>query len=225
MTEMLEAGVHFGHRKSRWHPKMKDYIFGAKNNIHVIDLNKSVLKFAEALSFIKKISSEGKKILFVGTKPQAGPIIEQFSKETKVPYVINRWLGGTLTNFKTIKTRIRKLKELEDKKASGEFDVYTKKEKIDIDRTIVKMNATLGGIRDLNDIPYAVFITDLNMDRIAITEAKKVGIKTIGIADTNTDPNVLDYLIPGNDDSVQSLSYIYSKIAAAIIEGKSEQKK
>jgi len=220
MSEMLEAGVHFGHRKSRWHPKMKQYIYGVKNNIHIVDLNKSALKFAEVLDVLRRLAQEGKVILFVGTKPQASEIVREAAKECGMPYVINRWLGGTMTNFITIKSRLKELKDLEGKKERGEFDIYTKRERLSIDKKIADMEDTLGGIKDLRKIPDAMFITDIKKDHIARKEARVLKLPLLGIADTNTNPNALDYVIPGNDDSIKSLKFIYSKIVEAVNDGK-----
>jgi len=220
MGEMLKAGVHYGHRKSRWHPKMKQYIYGVKNNIHVMDLNKSVIRFAESLSFLKNMAAQGKTILLVGTKAQASSIIHDAAEKCDMPYVVNRWLGGTLTNFSTIKNRIKYLKTLESKKESGDIEVYTKREILEFTRQIEKMNTTLGGIKKLTKLPDVLFITDIRRDNIAVKEAKVLGISLVGIADSNNNPDELDYIIPGNDDSIKSLQYIFTKVAEAINEGK-----
>ncbi len=219
MDEMLKAGVHYGHRKSKWHPKMKQFIYGQKNNIHILDLNKAVLKFADALNFIKESIKNGKNILFVGTKPQASTIVKGTAEKCGMPYVVNRWLGGTLTNFSTIEKRIKYLNELEGKLSRGDSEGYTKREFLGFTRQIEKMIAVIGGIRDLKKTPDVMFVTDINMDHIAVKEAKTLGIPLVGFADTNTDPSILDYVIPANDDSINSLNYLFDKISEAVIEG------
>jgi len=220
MKQLLEAGVHFGHQTKRWNPKMKPYIFGARNGIYIIDLQKTVTLFEEAYNFIVDVVSNGEKVLFVGTKKQAQDSIAEESKRCGMFYVNNRWLGGTLTNFRTIKKNIEKLKELESMKSDGRIDQLSKKEALEIEREITKLEYSLGGIKDMERLPGALLIVDPKKERIAAAEAKKLGIPSIGLLDTNCDPDDLDYIIPGNDDAIKAIRLFTSKIADACIEGK-----
>ena len=220
MKQLLEAGVHFGHQTKRWNPKMKPYIFGARNGIYIIDLQKTVKLFDEVFNFIVDIVSRGEKVLFVGTKKQAQDSIVSESQRCGMFHVSNRWLGGTLTNFSTIKKNIEKLKELEAMKVDGRIEEFSKKETLEIDREIKKLEYVLGGIKNMHKLPGAVFIIDPRKERIAAAEAKKLGIPSVGLLDTNCDPDDVDYTIPGNDDAIKAIRLFNSKIADACIEGK-----
>jgi small subunit ribosomal protein S2 len=219
MKELLEAGVHFGHQTRRWNPKMKPYIFGARNGIHIIDLQKTVSLFATANDFIVNTVSEGYSLLYVGTKKQAHESIVEESERCGMFYVVNRWLGGTLTNFQTIRKSVGRLKELESMKNDGTLSRYTKKEALKMEKELVKLEKALGGIKNMDELPGAVFIVDPKKESIALKEAKKLGIPVIAIADTNCDPDEIDYIIPGNDDAIRAIRLICSKIAEACIEG------
>ena len=218
--EMAKAGLHFGHRASRVHPKMKPYIFGVRNAVHIIDLEKTTEKFREALGFIKKLISENKTLLFVGTKVQVKDMARDVAKECDLPYIIERWLGGTLTNFKTIEKRLEYFKELEGKKEKGELKKYTKKEQAKIDHKIRNLEIKFGGIKNMEKLPEALFILDMKKDNLAIKEAKKKGVKIISIADTNVDPTLADYPIPANDDAISSVKYILDKVKEVILKAK-----
>jgi len=220
MKQLLEAGVHFGHQTKRWNPKMKPYIFGARNGIYIIDLQKTVKLFDEIFNFIVDIVSKGEKILFVGTKKQAQDSIVSESQRCGMFHMSNRWLGGTLTNFNTIKKNIEKLKELESMKTDGRIEQFSKKEALEIDREIEKLEYVLGGIKNMHKLPGAVFIIDPRKERIAAAEAKKLGIPSVGLLDTNCDPDDVDYTIPGNDDAIKAIRLFNAKIADACIEGK-----
>lgn len=218
--EMLEAGLHFGHRASRCHPRMKSYLFGVRNTIHIIDLEKTAQKLEEALNFIQKLISEEKTLMVVGTKIQAKELVKKIAEDCDLPYVSERWIGGTFTNFEVIKKRIDYFKDLERKKAEKEFEKYTKKEKMRIDEELNDFEIKFGGIKNLEKIPEAIFILDMRKDKVAIKEAKKKGIKVVAIADTNVDPDLVDYPIPANDDSISSIKYILDKVAEAIKKSK-----
>lgn len=220
MKQLLEAGVHFGHQTKRWNPKMKPFIFGARNGIYIIDLQKTVALFEKAYNFIVDVVSNGEKVLFVGTKKQAQDSITKESLRCDMFYVNNRWLGGTLTNFKTIKKNVDKLKELETMRSDGRTEQLSKKEVLNIDREIAKLEYTLGGIKEMESLPGAMFIVDPRKERIAAAESKKLGIPSVGLLDTNCDPDDLDYIIPGNDDAIKAIRLFTSKIADACIEGK-----
>jgi small subunit ribosomal protein S2 len=219
MKELLEAGVHFGHQTRRWNPKMKAYIFGARNGIHIIDLQKTVSLFATANDFIVNTVSDGYAVLFVGTKKQAHESIVEEAERCGMFYVVNRWLGGTLTNFQTIRKSVGRLKELESMKNDGTLSRYTKKEALKMEKDLVKLEKALGGIKDMDELPGAVFIVDPKKENIAVKESKKLGIPIIAIGDTNCDPDEVDYIIPGNDDAIRAIRLICSKIADACIEG------
>ena len=218
MKQLLEAGVHFGHQTRRWNPKMAPYIFTERNGIYIIDLQKTVKKVEEAYNFIREISLEGKDILFVGTKKQAQEAIQEEAIRSNMHYVNNRWLGGMLTNFKTIKTRIARLEALETMEQDGTFDVLPKKEVIEIKKEWEKLEKNLGGIKDMKKAPDAIFVVDPKKERICVQEAHTLGIPLIGIADTNCDPEELDYVIPGNDDAIRAVKLIVAKMADAVIE-------
>jgi small subunit ribosomal protein S2 len=219
MKELLEAGVHFGHQTKRWNPKMKQYIFGSRNGIHIIDLQKTVSLFDEIHNFLVRIVSEGYPVLFVGTKKQGHDAIIEESERCGMFCVVNRWLGGTLTNFQTIRKSIARLKELETMKSDGSISRYTKKEVLKMEKELAKLEKNLGGIKDMDELPGAVFIVDPKREHIAVKEVKKMGIPVIAITDTNCDPDDIDYIIPGNDDAIRSIRLICSKIADACIAG------
>ena len=218
MKQLLEAGVHFGHQTRRWNPKMAEYIYTERNGIYIIDLQKSVGKVDEAYFAIKDIVANGGKILFVGTKKQAQDSVKTEAERCGMYYVNERWLGGMLTNFKTIQSRIAKLKAIEKMSEDGTFDVLPKKEVIELKKEWAKLEKNLGGIKDMKDIPDAIFIVDPKKERICVQEAHSLGIPLIGIADTNCDPEELDYVIPGNDDAIRAVKLIVAKMADAVIE-------
>ncbi|MBE5936397.1 MAG: 30S ribosomal protein S2 [Lachnospiraceae bacterium] len=218
MKQLLEAGVHFGHQTRRWNPKMAEYIYTERNGIYIIDLQKSVGKVDEAYNAVKNIVAEGGKILFVGTKKQAQDSVKTEAERCGMYYVNERWLGGMLTNFKTIQTRISRLKAIEKMAEDGTFDVLPKKEVIEIRKEWDKLEKNLGGIKTMKEIPDAIFVVDPKKEKICVQEAHILGIPLIGIADTNCDPEELDYVIPGNDDAIRAVKLIVSKMADAVIE-------
>ncbi|MFZ3074511.1 MAG: 30S ribosomal protein S2 [Minisyncoccales bacterium] len=220
VEEMSKAGLQFGHKKSRIHPKMKPYIFGVRNTVFIIDLEKVVDKFQAALDYIEKIVGEGKTIVIVGTKTQFKKMVKEAALAGNMPYVNERWLGGTFTNFKIIKKRIDYFKELERKTAAGEFEKYTKKEQSDIQKEIKVLEKKLGGIKMMEKMPEAIFVLDMKKDKLAVKEASENGVKVIGIADVNIDPNLADYSIIANDDSMSSMTYILGKVKEAVLAGK-----
>ncbi len=219
MKQLLEAGVHFGHQTRRWNPKMKPYIFGARNGIHIIDLQKTVRLIRIAYDFIVRTVADGYPLLFVGTKKQGHESVVEESERCGMFYVINRWLGGTLTNFQTIKKSIARLKELEQMKEDGSINRYTKKEILKMDKELFKLERNLGGIKNMDELPGAVFVVDPKREKIAVREARKLGIPVIAIADSNCDPDDIDFIIPGNDDAIRAIRLICSKVADAAIEG------
>lgn len=218
MKQLLEAGVHFGHQTRRWNPKMAEYIYTERNGIYIIDLQKSVGKVDEAYYAIKDVISDGGKILFVGTKKQAQDSVKSEAERCGMYYVNERWLGGMLTNFKTIQSRIARLKEIERMSEDGTFEVLPKKEVIALKKEWDKLNKNLGGIKDMKKVPDAIFVVDPKKERICIQEARVLGIPLIGIADTNCDPDELDFVIPGNDDAIRAVKLIVAKMADAVIE-------
>ena len=220
MKQLLEAGVHFGHQTRRWDPRMAEYIFQARNGIHIIDLQKTSKKLDEAYAFLKEQAEEGKTVLFVGTKKQAQDCMKEAAEKCGMYYVNQRWLGGMLTNFKTIQSRIARLKQIEAMEADGTFDVLPKKEVIELKKELVKLQKNLGGIKEMKRLPDAIFIVDPKKERICVQEAHTLGIPLIGICDTNCDPEELDYVIPGNDDAIRAVKLIVSKMADAVIEAK-----
>ena len=220
MKQLLEAGVHFGHQTRRWNPKMKEYIFTERNGIYIIDLQKTVKKIDEAYYFIRDLAMEGGTVLFVGTKKQAQESIEQEAKRCEMFYVNQRWLGGMLTNFKTIQSRINKLRKIEKMEADGDFDLLPKKEVIKLKAEQEKLEKNLGGIKDMKKLPGALFVVDPRKEHIAILEAQTLGIPVVAIVDTNCDPDEADYPIPGNDDAIRAVKLIASKMADAVLEGK-----
>ncbi len=220
MKQLLEAGVHFGHQTRRWNPKMAEYIFTERNGIYIIDLQKTVRKLEEAYFFLRGVVAEGGDILFVGTKKQAQDAIRQEAERCGMFFVNNRWLGGMMTNFKTIRKRIERLNELQKMETDGTFDVLPKKEVIKLKLEMEKLEKNLGGIRDLKRAPGALFVVDPRKERIAILEAKKMGIPVVAIVDTNCDPDEVDYVIPGNDDAIRAVKLIAGKMADAVIEAR-----
>ena len=220
MKQLLEAGVHFGHQTRRWNPKMAQYIFTERNGIYIIDLQKTVRKIDEAYMFVRDIALEGKSILFVGTKKQAQESIEVEAKRCGMFYVNNRWLGGTLTNFRTMQTRIKRLNDIDAMEKNGQFDVLPKKEVIKLCAEREKLLKNLGGIREMKKLPGALFIVDPRKERIAVAEARTLGIPIVAIVDTNCDPDEIDYVIPGNDDAIRAVKLIAGKLADAVLEGK-----
>ncbi|MBQ7444955.1 MAG: 30S ribosomal protein S2 [Clostridia bacterium] len=220
MKQLLEAGVHFGHQTRRWNPKMNEYIYMERNGIHIIDLQKTVKKIDEAYAFVQGVSTEGGTVLFVGTKKQAKDSIAEEAQRCGMYYVTNRWLGGMLTNYQTIKARISRLNELYEKEENGSFDLLPKKEvaKLKLERD--KLEKNLGGIRQMDRLPAAVFVVDPKTERNAVLESRKLGIPVVGIVDTNCDPEDVDYVIPANDDAIRAIKLITGKIADAVIEGR-----
>lgn len=219
MKQMLEAGVHFGHQKSHWNPKMKSYIFGARNGIHIIDLQQTLSLFERASDFVRDTVGEGGKVLFVGTKKQAQGIIAEEATRCEMPYVNNRWLGGTLTNFNTIRSRVSYLLELKKLEEEGHMDLLSKKEAKTLKREINKLENMIGGIVKMQSYPSAIFVVDSHKEYIAVREAKMLGIPIVGVVDTNCNPNDIDYIIPSNDDAIRAIKLFVSKIADACIEG------
>ena len=220
MKQLLEAGVHFGHQTRRWNPKMKPYIFTERNGIFIIDLQKTVRKVDEAYNYIKEVAMNGGSILFVGTKKQAGDSVREEAERCGMHYVNARWLGGMMTNFKTIRRRINRLSQLRAMEADGTFDLLPKKEVIKLNLEIEKLEKFLGGIKNMDKLPSALFIVDPRKERIAVAEAKKLGIPIVAIVDTNCDPDEIDYVIPGNDDAIRAVKLISSAMADAVIEGR-----
>jgi len=223
MKELLEAGVHFGHQTKRWNPKMKDFIFGQRNGIYIIDLQKTIRIFKEALQFVISVSDNGKKILMVGTKKQAQDIIKDYATKCESCYVNQRWLGGLLTNFSVIRGSVEKLIELEEMKEDGRWDILSKKEQSKLEKVYRKLSKNLGGIKDMLELPGALFVIDSVKEDIAIAEAQKLNIPIIAIVDTNGDPENIDYPIPGNDDAVRAIELFTSKVSGAIVEGKKKK--
>jgi len=219
MAEMLKAGVHFGHQTRYWNPKMDQYIFGARNNIHIINLEFTYKLFADAIAFVNTIASKNNKILFVGTKRAAGPVMKEEAGRVGMPYVDHRWLGGMLTNWKTIRQSIKRLKDLEVQSDDGTFDKLTKKEALERDREKDKLEKSLGGIKDMGGLPDALFVIDVDHEKIAVAEANKLGIPVIGVVDTNSSPAGVDYVVPGNDDAIRSIQLFVKTIANACAEG------
>ena len=220
MKQLLEAGVHFGHQTRRWDPKMAEYIFQARNGIHIIDLQKTSKKLDEAYAFLKEQAEEGKTVLFVGTKKQAQECVKEAAEKCGMYYVDQRWLGGMLTNFDTIRARVQRLKDLEAMQEDGTFDVLPKKEVILLKKEMEKLERNLGGIKEMDKIPGVIFLVDPKKERIAVLEAKKLNIPVIGLVDTNCNPEEVDYAIPGNDDAIRAVKLIADVMANAVIEGR-----
>lgn len=220
MKQLLEAGVHFGHQTRRWNPKMAPYIFTERNGIYIIDLQKTVKKVDEAYNFLRSVAEQGETVLFVGTKKQAQEAVKEEAIKSDMYYVNERWLGGMLTNFQTIQKRISRLKELETMEEDGTFDVLTKKEVLSLRHEMERLQKFLGGIKTMNKIPGALFVVDPRKERIAVAEAKKLGIPIVGIVDTNCDPDEIDYVIPANDDAIRAVKLLTARMADAVIEGR-----
>jgi len=222
MREMLQAGVHFGHQTRYWNPKMKQYIFGARNKVHIINLEHTVPAFNDALAFVRQLSANKNRLLFVGTKRAASKIVEEEARRAGMPYVSHRWLGGMLTNYKTIRASIRRLRDLEQQSRDGTFAQLTKKEALMRSRMMEKLEQSIGGIKEMGGLPDAIFVVGVDHERIAVSEANKLGIQVIGVCDTNSDPEGIDYLIPGNDDSIRAIRLYVAAVADACIEGRNE---
>ncbi|MDV6340204.1 MAG: 30S ribosomal protein S2 [Nitrosomonadaceae bacterium] len=222
MRQMLEAGVHFGHQTRFWNPKMAPYIFGHRNKIHIINLEKTLVMYEEAMKYVRQLSANKGVILFVGTKRQARDIVREEAQRCGSPYVDQRWLGGMLTNFKTIKLSIKRLQEMEVMTQDGTLDKLVKKEALDLQRELDKLNSSLGGIKDMKGLPDALFVIDVGYQKGAITEARKLGIPVIGVVDTNHNPDNLQYIIPGNDDSSRAIRLYARGVADAILEGRNQ---
>jgi small subunit ribosomal protein S2 len=222
MRQMLEAGVHFGHQTRFWNPKMAPFIFGHRNKIHIINLEKTLAKYNEAIDFVKKMAAKKGTILFVSTKRQAREILAEEAQRAGMPYVDDRWLGGMLTNFKTVKQSIKRLQELDLMKEDGSFERLTKKEALTMSREMAKLQKSIGGIKTMNGLPDAIFVIDVGYHKIAITEAAKLGIPVVGIVDTNHSPEGIGYVIPGNDDSSSAIRLYARGVADAILEGKNQ---
>ena len=222
MRDLLEAGAHFGHQTRYWNPKMNEFIFGARNNIHIINLEKTVPALDEALGYIQGVAAKRNKILFVGTKRSASKVIKESAERAGMPYVDKRWLGGMLTNYKTIRQSIRRLRELESQKTDGTFEKLTKKEALSRQRILDKLESSLGGIKDMGGLPDVIFVVDVDHEDIAVTEARKLSIPVVGIVDTNSNPDGIDYVIPGNDDAIRSIRLFVSAVADAVIAGRAE---
>ena len=220
MRDLLEAGAHFGHQTRYWNPKMNQYIFGVRNNIHIINLEKTVPALDEALDYVYTTAAKRHKILFVGTKRSAGKVVKEHAERCGMPYVDKRWLGGMLTNYKTIRQSIRRLRDLETQKTDGTFEKLTKKEALSRQRALDKLESSLGGIKDMGGLPDVIFVVDVGHEDIAVTEARKLMIPVVGIVDTNCDPESIDFVIPGNDDALRAIKLVMGKIADAVIEGR-----
>ena len=220
MKELLEAGAHFGHRRSAWNPKMKLYIYQERNQIHILDLSITVKKIEEAYKFVRDLAAQGGAVLLVGTKQQAKKCVQEEAKRCGASYINNRWLGGFLTNFSTIKKRINRLRDLEKQEVEGEWEVLSKKEEMGFRRETEKLRRNLAGVKNITTLPQALFVTDLKVEEIAVKEAGRLAIPIVAIVDSNGDPSLVDYLIPANDDAIKSIRLITSKIADAILEGK-----
>ena len=223
MKELLEAGVHFGHQKRYWNPKMSKFIFGVRNNIHIINLEETLPALNAAAEFVNDLVQKNNKVLFVGTKRSAGKVIKEEAERCGMPYVDKRWLGGMLTNYKTIRQSIRRLRDLETLSTDGTFEKLTKKEALSLQRDLDKLEASLGGIKDMGGLPDAIFVVDVDYENIAVTEARKLGIPVIGIVDTNSSPDGIDFVIPGNDDAIRSIKLFVSSLADAAISGKEKR--
>ena len=222
MRQMLEAGVHFGHQTRYWNPKMADYIFGQRNKIHIVNLEKTLAMYQEAVKYVRQLAANRGTILFVGTKRQARDIIAEEAQRASMPYVDHRWLGGMLTNFKTVKASIKRLKDLEAMAQDGTFEKMSKREALTHQREMDKLNRSLGGIKEMGALPDALFVIDVGYQKIAVTEAKKLGIPIVGVVDTNHSPDGITYVIPGNDDSSRAIRLYARGVADAVLEGKSQ---
>ncbi len=223
MRQMLEAGVHFGHQTRFWNPKMAPYIFGHRNKIHIVNLEKSLPLYEEAMKYIRQLSANKGKVLFVGTKRQAREIVREEASRCQSPYVDYRWLGGMLTNFKTVKGSVKRLKEIEQMKEDGSMEKISKREALSLERELAKLTRSLGGIKDMVSLPDALFVIDTGYQKIALTEARTLGIPIVGVVDTNNSPDHVDYIIPGNDDSTRAIRLYARGAADAILEGRSQE--
>ncbi len=222
MKEMLDAGVHFGHQTQRWNPKMKPYVYGARGGIHIVDLQKTVVRANRAAEFVKKIAADGGRLIFVGTKKQAIEPVQEAAQRCGQFYVTKRWLGGMLTNFETIKASINRLRKIDVMREKGELEFFTKKERAGIEKEYVRLSEFLNGIRDMKEAPAAMFVVDLPKEHIAVAEARRLGMPIVAIADTNSDPELIEYPIPGNDDAIRSIKLFANLVADAYIEGAKE---
>jgi len=222
MRDLLQAGAHFGHQTRFWNPKMDQYIFGARNKIHIINLEHTVPAFNDALNTVKRLAENKNKVMFVGTKRAAGKIIEEQARRCGMPFVSHRWLGGMLTNYKTIRSSVKRLRELEEQERDGTFAKLTKKEALMRSRMKEKLERSIGGIKEMSGLPDVLFVVDVDHERIAVTEANKLGIPVIGIVDTNSDPDGVDYVIPGNDDAIRAIKLYVAAVADAVIAGKTQ---
>ena len=220
MRDLLQAGAHFGHQTRFWNPKMDQYIFGARNKIHIINLEHTVPAFNDALNTVKRLAENKNQVMFVGTKRAAGKIVEEHARRCGMPFVSHRWLGGMLTNYKTIRSSIKRLRELEEQERDGTFAKLTKKEALMRSRMKEKLERSIGGIKDMSGLPDVLFVVDVDHERIAVTEANKLGIPVIGIVDTNSDPDGVDYVIPGNDDAIRAIKLYVTAVADAVLAGK-----
>jgi small subunit ribosomal protein S2 len=223
MKSLLEAGVHFGHQRRRWNPKMKPYIFAHRNGIHIIDLQQTLNRLERAAAFIEEVTAQGQKVIMVGTKKQAQDTVLAEAQRSNCFYISTRWLGGTLTNFKTIQARIDYLVQLETRKDKGEFTVLPKKEVLKLEETIVRLNKYLGGIKEMTEMPGAIFVIDVGKEAITVAEARRVGVPIVALVDTDGDPTLIDYPIPGNDDAIRSIRLVTARISAAIVEGENRR--
>ena len=222
MREMLEAGVHFGHQTRYWNPKMAPFIFGQRNKIHVVNLEKSVVQYLEAQKYLRQLAARGGKVLFVGTKRAAREIVAEEAQRCGMPYVDSRWLGGMMTNFKTVKTSIKRLKEMEAQQAEGVTERMTKKEGLLFERELEKLNKSIGGIKDMNNLPDALFVIDVGYHKIAVAEARTLGIPVVAVVDTNHSPEGIEHVIPGNDDSARAIALYVRGMADAVVEGREQ---
>jgi len=224
IKEMMDAAMHFGHQTQKWNPKMKKFLYGSKNGIHIFDLEKTAACLQEASEFLKKASADGKTVMLASTKPQAARLVMEAAKETRMPYVVNKWMPGLLTNFSTIKRRIKYFNDLLEQEKNGELEKYTKKEIAHIKKELVKLQDAFGGVREMDKLPTVVFVADAVRDRIIVNEANKMKIKVVAITDSNADPDGVDYPIPANDDALSSLKFVINMVKDALVEGKGVKK-
>jgi len=225
LLELLKAGAHFGHQKSRWHPKMEQYLFGSRNGVHIIDLEKSLVEIEKAYEYVKSLAANGKLILFVGTKRQSREIIQKAAESCEMPYATERWIGGLLTNFDEVKKRLKKYSQMKEEVRTGEVEKYTKKEQVEFRKELEKMDVYLSGLVRLEKMPEAVYIADMRTEKTAIAEAQKTGVKIVGVCDSNVNPEKADYIIPANDDAVNAIRILADLMAEAVNEGKKEWEK
>lgn len=216
LKRMLKHAVHFGHRTEKWDPRMKEYIYGTRDNVHVFDLHKTMEKFVDAMNFLAQCKKDGKTVLFVSTKQQAVPVVKATAKDCKQPFVTLKWIPGLLTNYDTVSQRIRHLKKLKEMREAGDFERYTKKEAVNFGREIEKLEMALGGVQEMTKLPDCLLVLDVVRDKIAVLEAKKLGIPVVGICDSNADPDLVDFMIPGNDDAIKAIEFYFDEIAAVL---------